>query len=141
MPSNGGGYPGQPCTGSLKPEFQRYPQGKEFRINKWRGNYLPADLSIYGPAVLEISDRWHRVAQYDVRINGQSLGRTSDTQFNRRVKCSRNMDNCIRLGFSHGFFQIPPGLQNVQIYWVNGDFLWSQKRGLYRAFEACPGQS
>ena len=51
------------------------------------------------------------------------------------------MDDCIRKGFSHGFFQIPSGSHNVQIVWVNGDFQgWTHNEGLYRFYEPCPGQ-
>ena len=149
MPSNGGGYPGQPCKGPLKPEFQYYPQGITFYNYKSRGNqYFPAQLPpIKGPAVLEISDQYCRVSQYEVRIKGQSLGWTSNTQFDRRCHvfynsyCRYNMDDCIRKGFSHGFFQIPSGSHNVQIVWVNGDFQgWTHNEGLYRVYEPCPGQ-
>ena len=145
IPSNDGGYPGQPCKGPLRSDFWHYPQGKVFNQPKQSGGFPPAELTISGPAVLEVSDHWCRVAQYEVTINGQSLGRTSNTLFDRRCrgdsKCWKNMDKCISQGFSHGFFQIPSGFQMVQINWVDGDFRgWPRNQGLYRVFDACPGR-
>lgn len=139
----------QPCTGRLRTGRQ---QGTVFKQFFYRNDGYtfpnPWVTTIHGPAVLEVVDQWCRVAQYEVKVDGQSVGKTSDVQFENNcnmVWCGPNRDECVNKGFSHGWFLIPPGMSHrVEVYWVNGRLTnawggrWTHNQGLYRVWDACP---
>lgn len=142
---NGGG---EPCKGRLRtwpPTGTLFYQ--KFYWNDGSTFPNPWVTWINGPAVLEVVDQWCRVAQYEVKINGQSAGKTSDVDFQNNcyaVSCRPNRDECVSKGYSQGLFEIPPGRSHrVEVYWVDGKLtnawggLWTHNQGLYRVWDSC----
>ncbi|THC87827.1 hypothetical protein EYZ11_012728 [Aspergillus tanneri] len=94
------------------------------------------------PTIFQLTDDMIKLEQYDVSIDGDHVGKTSNVLEGKRKDSCKAAEECIKKGFSHGKFEIPAGTHSIGISWKMAEQEdisdWTFGSGQYRFLRVKP---
>ncbi|KDQ12088.1 hypothetical protein BOTBODRAFT_189377 [Botryobasidium botryosum FD-172 SS1] len=115
------------------------PWSKFYIYNGTDGTPDPASVVVSNDfaTTLWVTDDEYRSESFAISLDGQLLGTTSDFHHDHSKYCGTNGDACIKMGFSHAKFLIPPGKHEITFNLLDNKKNWWYWTGSWKLEKAC----